>query len=268
MRRPTDGSATSVEKPAMTELQDALTSTGSGAFRRYRELVVGSTRWSDLLAYELAATFLLPLPGALGYFLRQKLLRYLLGSCGRGVLVGRGLTVRHPRAVHLGERVLLDDFVTLDAKGSKSRIEIGDRAMIGRSTILSTTDGEIVIGPGSNIGSGCRIASRARLRLGRSVLVAANCYLGASNHRFDRLDVPVIAQGLEALEPIEIEDNVWIGTAATVMYGVRVGHDAIIGAHALVNQDVPPLAIVAGIPARVLRFRDGRLPPRTAETPV
>ena len=89
-------------------------------------------------------------------------------------------------------------------------------------------------------------------------MIAANCYLGASNHRFERLDVPVIAQGTpDDSAGVEVADNVWIGAGTTVLDGVRIGRDAIIGAHSLVTADVPAFAIAAGTPARVLRMRDG-----------
>lgn len=242
----------------MTEFQGFLTAEGLSPRERYQALAVGSPRLADLIVYEIFTLLVLPLPGALGYALRQKLLPRFLDSVGRAPVVGKGLTVRHPKKIRLGNHVVLDDDVVLDSKGDTGGITIGDRVLIGRQTILSVFSGTLEIGDGCNLGSRCRVATRSRLVLGRSVLIAANCYLGAPNHRFERIDVPVIAQGTPADSGgLEIADNVWIGAGVTVLDGVRIGRDAIIGAHSLVTRDVPPYAIAAGAPARVIRMRDG-----------
>jgi acetyltransferase-like isoleucine patch superfamily enzyme len=54
------------------------------------------------------------------------------------------------------------------------------------------------------------------------------------------------------IEPVEIEDRVWIGARAIVLKGVRIGHDSVIAAGAVVTSDVPPRTVVGGVPARVL----------------
>jgi acetyltransferase-like isoleucine patch superfamily enzyme len=68
---------------------------------------------------------------------------------------------------------------------------------------------------------------------------------------------PFVEQGITA-EGIAIEDDVWIGSGAIITDGVRVGHGAVVAAGAVVTQDVPPHAVVAGAPARVVREIDGR----------
>jgi acetyltransferase-like isoleucine patch superfamily enzyme len=75
-----------------------------------------------------------------------------------------------------------------------------------------------------------------------------------SEHTGDPVDVPIIATGL-LIKPVVIGYGADIGTNATILPGVRVGANAIIGAGAVVNHDVPDYAIAAGVPARVLRSR-------------
>jgi acetyltransferase-like isoleucine patch superfamily enzyme len=82
-----------------------------------------------------------------------------------------------------------------------------------------------------------------------AVLLAAGSY-----HRFDRLDLPIKQQGNTPRLPLKIGEGAWIGAQATVM--AEVGAHAIVGAGAVVTRPVPPYAIVAGNPARVLRMRD------------
>jgi acetyltransferase-like isoleucine patch superfamily enzyme len=62
------------------------------------------------------------------------------------------------------------------------------------------------------------------------------------------------------MKPVAIEDDVWIGAHCTILPGVRIGHGAVVGAGAVVTTDVPPEAIVAGVPAHFVRFRPERQP--------
>jgi acetyltransferase-like isoleucine patch superfamily enzyme len=74
------------------------------------------------------------------------------------------------------------------------------------------------------------------------------------DHRFADLAVPVRLQGL-ITAPVVIGNNVWLGSKVSVLRGVRIGDNAIIGAGAVVTHDIPANAIAAGVPARVLRYR-------------
>lgn len=111
--------------------------------------------------------------------------------------------------------------------------------------------GELTIGPRSFIGAGTIIVAVERISIGADALIAAYATIRDHDHRIE-LGKPFNSQGLTTA-PIEIDDNVWVGTKATVLKGVRIGRDAIVGAHALVTADVEPRSIVGGVPARVLR---------------
>lgn len=93
--------------------------------------------------------------------------------------------------------------------------------------------------------------------IGDSVLIGPRAVLlaGGRHHHFERLDVPIKDQGNPPREPLVIGDGAWIGANATVM--AAVGHDAIVGAGAVVTKPVTPYAVVAGNPARLLRTRRG-----------
>ena len=85
-------------------------------------------------------------PGALGLFLRSKLYPLLLGRVGRNVVFGANVTLRHPHKIHIGDNVVIDDHCCLDAKGTDNRgITIGNGVFVGRNTILSCKNGDIVI---------------------------------------------------------------------------------------------------------------------------
>jgi acetyltransferase-like isoleucine patch superfamily enzyme len=75
-----------------------------------------------------------------------------------------------------------------------------------------------------------------------------------ANHRFDDVNRPIWTQG-ESRIGIRIEDGVWIGANATILDGCTVGEGSVVAAGAVVTRDVPPLSVVAGVPARVVRMR-------------
>jgi acetyltransferase-like isoleucine patch superfamily enzyme len=96
--------------------------------------------------------------------------------------------------------------------------------------------------------------------VGRHGLFAAQAYLVGGGHEFDQPGVAVIDQPRSS-RGIVLGDNVWLGTGAKVLDGVRIGNDVVVGANAVVNADLPDRAIAAGVPARVLRSRDGQAEP-------
>ncbi len=79
-----------------------------------------------------------------------------------------------------------------------------------------------------------------------------------SNHRFDRIDIPMICQEREEPKKVVIGDDVWIGARVIILSGVRVGNGVVIGAGSVVTHDVPDYAVVCGVPAKVIRYRNGK----------
>jgi maltose O-acetyltransferase len=77
----------------------------------------------------------------------------------------------------------------------------------------------------------------------------------SSNHQFSRTDIPMTQQGFQTEQPVVIGDDVWIGSRAIILAGVKVGTGAIIGAGAVIAKDVPEWAVVVGNPGRVIRLR-------------
>ena len=112
----------------------------------------------------------------------------------------------------------------------------------------------IRIGDGTYVGS--RVVFRAGLgiEIGRHVTIASNVVLSSDpGHPLDPLRRRVEAAPPEDLKQIVVADDVWIAEGATVLGGVSIGEGAIVGAHAVVTRDVPPYAVVAGNPARVIK---------------
>lgn len=243
-------------------LRDALHNERESALARYRRLVTGDGGWAALLGYELRAMLLANLGGALGILLRRVFYRSIFRRMGRGVVIGRGVTIRQPSKIALGDNVAVDDGCSLDARGAGAAISLGDRTVVSRNTILRAKDGTISVGTGGGIGSNCILASSSSLAIGENLLMASCvCVLAGGQHAFDRADVPVAEQGMVSKGGVSIGDDVWIGTRATVLDGVRIGDHAVIGACALVNKEIPPYAVAYGIPAKPVGDR------RTTENP-
>ena len=223
--------------------------------RRYADLVVGRPGLWSLVKYEVIVTAFSWLPGGLGLFLRSRLYPLLLGRTGRNVTFGVNVVLRQPHKIRIGRDVVVDDGCCLDAKGTDNEgITLGDGVFIGRNTILSCKNGDIIVDDHANIGFNSEIFSASRVRLGKNTLVAAYTYLVGGDHLYDRVDTPVLHQGRTA-RGIEVDDNAWLGAHVVISDGSRVGRDAIIGAGAVVIGEIPPYHIAAGVPARVIRDR-------------
>src|SRR3954465_1795730 len=171
------------ERPAnedapIAKAQERRFAPGKSRRAQHAELVVGRPGLGALLKYELIVTFAQAWPGALGLVIRKALYPMLLGSCGRNVVFGQHVVLRHPHKIHLGSNVVVDDLCLLDAKGeSNGGIRIGDAVFVGRNTILSCKNGDIDLADGANIGFNCEVFSASRVAIGRNVLMAAYTYV-------------------------------------------------------------------------------------------
>ena len=240
--------------PAITDIQKEFGAQRSKR-QRYADLVVGEDGLWALIKYELVLLLSSWVPGALGLVLRGRLYPLILGRVGRNVAFGANIVVRHPRKILIGDNVVIDDNCCLDAKGTTNNgIELANGVFLGRNTILSCKNGDIVLDEDANVGFNVEVFSAARVRVGKRVLIAAYTYLVGGDHLYDRTDIPVLAQGRTA-RGIEVDDNAWLGAHVVVTDGSRVGRDAIVGAGSVVIGEIPDFHIAAGTPARVIRDR-------------
>ncbi len=246
------------EKRFPGSTQKELQAGGRSVRAKYRSLFVGRRGLAPLLAYELANLFVLPVPGALGLALRRLFLPGLLGRCGRGVVFGRDITLRHPHKIEIGDGAVIDDGAVLDAKGEANLgLRIGAGALIGRATILSCKEGSIVLGETCNISAGCSLLSETTIEIGRGCFLAGNCYLVAGgNHPVKDTSRPIMDQPSAAKGGIRIGDDVWLGAGVTVLDGVTIGKGTVVGAGALVAASLPDYSYV--VPDRRLRITDRR----------
>jgi acetyltransferase-like isoleucine patch superfamily enzyme len=168
--------------------------------------------------------------------LRRAVLRALAREFGQGVQVGTGIGFKHPETFQVGHAVFIGDQTYIQGRVNGTCV-IGDHTWIGPQSYLDARD--LVLGEYVGWGPGAKV-------------------LG-STHTGQPVDVPIIQTDLE-IRPVRVEAWADVGTNAVVLPGVTIGKGAIVGAGAVVTADVAPFAIVAGAPARFIRWRDGVAP--------
>ena len=107
----------------------------------------------------------------------------------------------------------------------------------------------VVIRPGSVI----EADEYARVIIEDNVMLGPNVYFYVNDHKFERRDIPLIEQGYLPSEDIIVRNGAWIGANSTILCGVSIGVNAVVGAGSVVTHDVPDFTIVAGVPARKIK---------------
>jgi acetyltransferase-like isoleucine patch superfamily enzyme len=123
---------------------------------------------------------------------------------------------------------------------SYSSIHVGDDVTLGLRSILQ--------------------APRSEIRIGSKVMLGSEVSIWGGNHAVARFgqfmaDIHDADKRPEDDLGVVIEDDVWVGSKAVILHGVRIGRGAIVAAGAVVTKDVPPYGVVGGVPARILKFR-------------
>jgi acetyltransferase-like isoleucine patch superfamily enzyme len=237
-------------------IRHKLASGKQSPFQTYKDLTVGAVSASRFIQYELLTTLLGPFPGGAGFLFRKMLYPKILGKMGKGVIIGRNVTLRHPGKVCIGDHVTIDDNSLIDARGAgKAGFVIEDNVLINRNCMLLGKNGPIRLGARTSLGSNNVVVSMVGVDIGEAVLTAGGCYISAGTYEFNDLSIPVMDHPVVTAGPITIGRGAWLGSRATVLDGVEVGAGAIVGAGALVMDSIPDNAIAVGVPAKVIRMR-------------
>ena len=180
----------------------------------------------------------------------------------RGIRFGRGLRVLgplllridgHARNIEIGDNVTLMPGVDLKVR-ENGRIILHDGAVLDTNVrLVAANDARIELGQDAQIAMGCIVNAGADIIIGARTAVAGYCTIIASEHRYLGPE-PFMQQGYEHT-PVYIGQDVWIAANAFINRGSRIGDGAVISTGSIVNGDVPARAVVAGQPARIVRFR-------------
>jgi acetyltransferase-like isoleucine patch superfamily enzyme len=199
------------------------------------------------------------IPTILGVGLRAIFYRLILQMDGL-VAIEPNVRLRFANYIRLARGVYLDEGVYLHAL--PRGIAIGENTYVMNHAELHVYNFRDLPHAGITIGKNCLISEFTVIRGQGGVTIGDNVYTSpfvqivAVNHVYDDPHRPIIEQGITA-QGIVIEDDVWIGSSAIILDGVRVGKGAVVAAGAVVSRDVPPHTVVAGIPAKVIKEIDG-----------
>jgi len=161
-------------------------------------------------------------------------------------VIGIGCTFEHRVSFLYGWRTRFGNNCIVDAyaqfkcptsfeQTKRHNIEIGNNVFIGRGTIID---------------------SNFSVRIGNNTFIAPTCFITDTNHNFEFPNLPIREQG-GRYEPVDIGEDVWIGTHTVIVAGVSIGNGSIVAANSTVTRDVPHGVIVGGSPARFLKYRPG-----------
>ncbi|HSB22336.1 MAG TPA: DapH/DapD/GlmU-related protein, partial [Burkholderiaceae bacterium] len=177
------------------------------------------------------------------------------------VLLGRAGQLNAGRGTVIGAHVQMD-------VGQQGVIELGRSVWLARDTEIQTST-NVQLGDGTTLQRRCTI--NGTVRLGRGCIVAPNVFISSGTHPF-RLQPHLPIREQERLSdqqgndrPIWIQDDCWLGVNAVICPGVVVGKGSVVGANAVVTEDVPPYSVAVGVPARASGCRLRWMPPRSIE---
>lgn len=145
-------------------------------------------------------------------------------------------------------------------------IGIGEKSCIRGSLEIQRENGRIEIGPNCYVGDHSRIWAASSIKIGSCVLIAHNVNIFDNDtHPTDFMErrddaENIIFRGIRKNYPslhslpIEIGDDAWIGCNSIILKGVKIGKGCIVAAGSVVTKDTPPFSIVAGNPAKVVKY--------------
>lgn len=135
-------------------------------------------------------------------------------------------------------------------------LEIGDNCTIQNYAFFGLTkpDPKVIIGNNVVIGRHCMITNKNLIKIGNDVLIGAYVQIIDAGHGFAK--DTIIREQQAKIGEVIIGNDVWIGAGAKILMDVHIGDGAVIGANAVVTKDVPPFAIVGGVPAQIIKYRE------------
>lgn len=204
----------------------------------------------------LIITFLGGLPSLfLGVLLRRYFYRLICNTVGQSVFIQSFVELLGANAIHLGDGVHIFRGVRIDARGNNNVVYLAPHVALEHGvSIGAMSETNLKIDERTFIGPYTLISGPGSISIGKDCLIAGHSGIFANNHTFSDSKRLIREQGLSC-KGIDIGDNCWIGHNVTILDGVKIGCDCIIGAGAVVTKDLPPGSVAVGVPAKVVSNR-------------
>ncbi len=149
------------------------------------------------------------------------------------------------KLIYYIRRIILTNIIRLQVKECGSDLHVNHWCSIPRHAVL-----------GNNVNfNGMKIRGRGKVRIGNNFHSGTECLMITQNHNYDNGNA-IPYDNTYMAKDIIIDDNVWIGDRVIILGGVTIGEGAVIQAGSVVVNDIPPLAVAGGAPARVFKMRD------------
>ena len=161
---------------------------------------------------------------------------YRMGELGQGSRFESQIIWHKPKGIAIGSNVIIKRRCRFEA------INTGKRPGFIH----------LKIGDNTSFQQGCQVSAAEQVTIGKDVLIAANVLITDNDHIYDHPSKPASAIRELNTAPVTIEDGCWLGFASVVLKGVTIGRRSVIGANAVVTEDIPPYSVAVGIPARVI----------------
>jgi acetyltransferase-like isoleucine patch superfamily enzyme len=142
------------------------------------------------------------------------------------------------------------DVIPRNSNHKRHRLYLARKSIIERSCVVCTWQGDVILKEGAGIGIDSIVIGP--VIIGENSTCAQNCFIGGQSHIFQDISKDFLRQG-EDIKQVVIGKNVWIGSNAVILLGVKVGDHSVVGAGSTVVEDVPPYSVVVGNPAKVVK---------------
>lgn len=193
------------------------------------------------------------IPTPIGSLLRNLIYKLVLSRIGFMVQIKPDVRIVGAKQIEIGSRAQLSKGACLRSGGNSIVLE--DEVCLREGVFISSHKGfggKIVIGKRTRVGRYVCIGGPGKVIIGKDCMIANHTSIHGANHLYGEPGKLISQQGLTC-KGVVIEDNCWLGAGVRVLDGTTIGKGSVIGAGAVVTQDIPPYSLAVGVPAKVIK---------------
>lgn len=180
--------------------------------------------------------------------LKSRIYSFLVFGSSSYIYKGRNASIYGYKTISIGKGCHL-----MDNSDIRGRVSTGNNVFIHENVLIRSDKFSILIGDNTTINRNTNILFQ--VKIGSNVSIAPNVVIIGANHVFVDPHKTIKSQG-SISKGIIIEDDVWIATNSSILDGITIGKGSVVAAGAVVNKNVPPYSVVAGVPAKIVKKRN------------